>query len=393
MSKLIIKNGRIITPQKVLDGASVLIDNGKITAIGKDIEAVEAGTIDAEGAFVSPGFIDIHTHGAGGADYMDGTKEAYLVAARANAIHGCTLLFPTTVACSNEDLFASFETFTSAKESNVDGAILEGLHLEGPYFSPENAGAQDRKFIRNPEPSDYLEIIRRGKGIIRRWSFAPELEGAAEFAATISKEGIIASAAHTGASFYECDTAFKNGCSLLTHFFNCMSTIRKEGPYKHAGVLEYGYYQDDMFVEIIADGIHVPQELLCMILKIKGSDHIALITDAMRAAGMPEGRYIIGSIKNGREIIVEDGVGKLPDRMHLASSVATTDRLVRTILNMTGCSIVDAVKMASTTPARVMKIDDRKGSISVGKDADIVIFDENINIRSTIIGGRKIYQA
>lgn len=393
MGRLLIKNGRIIAQGKVLEGESVLIDGGKITAIGKLIEAPGAEVIDAGGAYVSPGFIDIHTHGGGGADYMDGTKEAYLVAARMNAIHGCTLLFPTTVTCSDEELFDSFETFRNAADENEDGAILEGLHLEGPYFSPANAGAQDKEFIRNPEPSDYLEIMRRGKGIIKRWSFAPELDGAAEFAATISKEGIIASAAHTSATFYECETAFKNGCSLLTHFFNCMSTISKTGPYKHAGVLEYGYYQDDMFVEIIADGIHVPQELLRLILKIKGPDHIALISDAMRAAGMPEGRYIIGGLKCGREVIVEDGVAKLPDRMHLASSVATTDRLVRTIMALTGCSITDAVKMASTTPARAMRIDDRKGSIAVGKDADITIFDDDVNIISTIIGGRKVYQA
>lgn len=393
MGRLLIKNGRVVTPEKVLEGESVLIDNGRISAIGKIIEAPGAEVIDAEGAFVSPGFIDIHTHGAGGADFMDGTEEAFLIAARTNAAHGCTLLFPTSVACSNEDLFNSFETFRSAAAANSEGAILAGLHLEGPYFSPENAGAQDREFIRNPEPSDYLEIMRRGKGIIKRWSFAPEIDGAAEFAATISTSGIIASAAHTSATFQECETAFMNGCTLLTHFFNCMSSISKKGPYKHAGVLEYGYYQDDMFVEIIADGIHVPQELLRMILKIKGPDHIALITDAMRAAGMPEGRYIIGCAKNGREVIVEDGVAKLPDRLHLASSVATTDRLVRTMMKLTGCSIVDAIKMASTTPARAMKIDDRKGSIAVGKDADIVIFDKDINILSTIIGGRRIYQA
>lgn len=393
MGRLLIKNGRIITPEKVLEGESILIDSGKISAIGNIIDAPGAEVIDAMGAYVSPGFIDIHTHGAGGADVMDGTREAYLTVARTNAVHGCTLLFPTTVTCSNEELFDMMETFKSAAEENVDGAILEGLHLEGPYFSPANAGAQDQAFIRNPEPADYLEIMKKGKGIIKRWSFAPELEGAAEFAAAISRVGIIASAAHTSATFHECETAFKNGCSLLTHFFNCMSTISKTGPFKHAGVLEYGYYQDDMFVEIIGDGIHVPQELLRMILKIKGPDHIALISDAMRAAGMPEGRYIIGGIKCGREVIVEDGVAKLPDRLHLASSVATADRLVRTILSLTGCSIIDAVKMASTTPARAMKIDGRKGSISVGKDADIVIFDDNINIISTIIGGRRIYQA
>lgn len=393
MGRLLIKNGRVVTTEKVLEGASLLIEDGKITAIGNIVDAPDAETIDAGGAFVAPGFIDLHTHGAGGADFTDGTEEAYLTAARTYAEHGSTLLYPSIATCSNEDLYATFDTFKAACEHNTEGAILEGMHLEGPYLSPELSGAQDKRYVRNPEPDDYLEILRRGEGIIKRWSFAPELKGAAEFAETISKMGILASAAHTTATFEQCEDAYNHGCTHLTHFFCCMSSIRKTGAFKHGGVLEYGYYQDGMSLEIIADGIHVPKELLRMVLKIKGPDRIALITDSMRAAGLPEGRYIIGSLKNGQEVIVEGGVALLPDRSRLASSVATTDRLVRTMMEATGCSIVDAIKMSSTTPARMMKIDDRKGSISVGKDADIVLFDDNVNVLRTIIGGRTVFQA
>lgn len=389
--KTIIKNGRVITPAGIIDGY-VLYEDGKITETGTgDCMPQADEVIDAQGRYVSPGFIDIHTHGAGGADYMDGTLEAYLTAARMSARHGATLVYPTTLTSSNEVLFDTFDLYEQAVAANTEGAAFGGLHLEGPYFNPKQAGAQDPRYLRNPQPEDYLEILSRSNNIAR-WSFSPELDGAPEFAAELSKRGIIAAAGHTDATFEQCDEAYKNGCSLITHFYSCISTIIRKNSYRTAGVMEYGYYQDGMAVEIIADGHHVPSSLLHLIVKVKGVDNVVLVTDSMRGAGMPEGPSILGGLADGQECIVENGVAKLLDRSGFAGSVCTADRLVRTMITLGGCTLEQAVQMVSLNPARVMGVADRKGSLEVGKDADIVIFGDNVEVFATIVSGRKVYQ-
>ena len=391
MNLIKIINGTIITGGESLIGNVVLKDR-VIDYLGtEDISADGAQIIDAKGLYVAPGFIDMHTHGAGGADFMDGTVDAYLTAARMHAVHGTTLLYPTTLTSTNEALFASFETYRKAEEMNTDGARFGGMHLEGPYFSPVYAGAQDPRYLRNPRPEEYLEILDRCPALAR-WSFAPELEGAEEFAAELKKRGIVASIGHTNATFQECDAAYKSGANLMTHFYSCMSTVSRRNAYRYAGTIEYGYIQDGMNLEIIADGIHVPQDLLHLLLKIKGVERLALVTDSMRAAGMPEGPSVLGPLSDGQEVIVEDGVAKLMDKSAFAGSVATADRLVRTMVQIAGCSITDAVRMITENPARIMGISDRKGSLKAGMDADVVIFDEDINVRNTIIEGKIVYR-
>ncbi len=381
-------NGRIIAGDSIVEGVLVL-KNGLIQGINKR-KSPGAEVIDAEGRYVSPGFIDIHTHGAGGADFMDGTVEAYQTATRMHATHGTTLLYPTTCTSSNELLFDSFETYGKALAVCHDGAVMGGLHLEGPYFAPEQAGAQDPAYLRCPKPEDYEAILEKGGDILKRWSFAPELDGAPAFAAALKARGILASIGHTNATFEQCEAAYLSGAEHLTHFFSCMSTVTRRNAYRYAGVVEYGYYQDGMSIEIIADGVHVPQSLLKLVLKIKGVDRIALVTDSMRAAGMPEGKSILGGLAEGREVIVEDGVAKMPDRSCFAGSVATTDRLVRTMVQIAGCSVVDAVKMMTQNPARFMGLTARKGSIAPGKDADIVLFDDDIRVSHVLVAGRRI---
>lgn len=382
-----IVNGRILAPGGIRHGVLLLEDN-RIKGIDDTVPA-RAAVIDAEGCYVAPGFIDMHTHGAGGADFMDGTVEAYLTAARMHARHGTTLLYPTTLTSTNEALYESFETYRKARLENRDGAAFGGMHLEGPYFNPEFAGAQDRRYLRNPRPEEYREILDRCPDLAR-WSFAPELDGAAEFAAELKRRGIVASIGHTNATFGECDAAWRAGAAHMTHFYSCMSTISRRNAFRYAGTIEYGYFQDGMTVEIIADGIHVPADLLHLLLKIKGTERISLVTDSMRAAGMPEGQSILGGLADGQQVIVEDGVAKLPDRSAFAGSVATADRLVRTMVREAGCSIPEAVRMMTENPARVMGIAQRKGSILPGKDADIVIFDDDINVQKTIIAGKTI---
>lgn len=382
-----IVNGRILAPGGIQHGVLLLEDN-RIKGIDETVPA-RAAVIDAEGCYVAPGFIDMHTHGAGGADFMDGTVEAYLTAARMHARHGTTLLYPTTLTSTNEALYESFETYRKARLENRDGAAFGGMHLEGPYFNPEFAGAQDRRYLRNPRPEEYREILDRCPDLAR-WSFAPELDGAAEFAAELKRRGIVASIGHTNATFGECDAAWRAGAAHMTHFYSCMSTISRRNAFRYAGTIEYGYFQDGMTVEIIADGIHVPADLLHLLLKIKGTERISLVTDSMRAAGMPEGPSILGGLADGQPVIVEDSVAKLLDRSAFAGSVATADRLVRTMVREAGCSIPEAVRMMTENPARVMGITRRKGSILPGKDADIVIFDDDIRVRKTIIAGKTI---
>ncbi len=385
-----IVNGQLILPDGIRFG-TIVFENGVITDICDSTQLKGcAEKIDAEGNYVSPGFIDMHTHGAGGADFMDGTVDAWLTAARMHATHGTTLLYPTTLTSTDEVLYESFETYRKAKCENHDGAAFGGMHLEGPYFSPVFAGAQDSRYLKTPRPEEYMKILERCPDIAR-WSFAPELEGAAEFAAELCRRGIVASIGHTDATFRECDAAFKAGASLMTHFYSCMSTVSRRNAYRYAGTIEYGYWQDGMDVEIIADGIHVPKDLLKLLLKIKGVNNIALVTDSMRAAGMPEGKSILGGLESGQEVIVEDGVAKLPDRSAFAGSVATADRLVSTMVSSGGCSIHDAVRMITLNPARIMGISDRKGALAKGMDADIVIFDMDIDVKRTIINGKTIY--
>lgn len=393
MKVLKIINGKVIASGRCFKG-TVTARDGHIEYVGTEDVAVpdDAVVIDAQGCYVSAGFIDIHTHGAGGADFMDGTVDAYLTAARMHAIHGTTLLYPTTLTSTNEQLYSSFKTYSLAEKANVDGAAFGGMHLEGPYFNPRYAGAQDPRYLRAPAERDWEEILDRCPSLAR-WSFAPELEGSVELAAELERRGVIASIGHTDATFSDCERAFKAGASLMTHFYSCMSTITRRNSYRYAGTIEYGYFQEGMDIEIIADGVHVPADLLRLVLKIKGTDRICLVTDSMRAAGMPEGPSILGSLTDGQEVIVEDSVAKLPDRSAFAGSVATADRLVRTMVNVAGCPMADAVKMITENPARVMRISDRKGSLERSKDADIVIFDDEINIRYTIVGGKVIFNS
>ena len=387
-TKTAIVGGRVLTPEGEVRKALVY-EGPRILGLADEAPS-DAAVIDAAGAYVSPGFIDIHTHGAGGADFMDGTVEAYLTAARMHAVHGTTLLYPTTLTCSDEVLYRSFDVYRAAQEANKQGARLGGIHLEGPYFSPAQAGAQDPRYLRNPRPEDYCAILDRCPDIAR-WSFSPELPGATEFAAELHRRGVLASIGHTNATFEQCDAAFRAGATHMTHFFSCMSTIVRRNSYRVAGALEYGYYQDAMSLEIIGDGIHVPATLLRMILKIRGVDSITLVTDSMRAAGMPDGIYKLGDLETGQDVVVEDGVAKLMDRSAFAGSVATTDRLVRTLMREGGCTLAQAVQMASANPARLMGVGDRTGSLASGKDADILLFDGDIRILRTIIQGKTVY--
>lgn len=392
--RLIIKNGKIIFPDKIEENLSIVCEQGKITNILKSdhVNPIEGDTvIDAQGNYVSSGFIDIHTHGGGGHDFMDGTVEAFLGAAETHAKYGTTALLPTTLTSTFDELMKTFSTYKEAVKQNTKGAKFLGLHLEGPYFAYNQRGAQDPKYLRNPEPEEYNKIMAASDDIVR-WSLAPELPGALEFGKVLREKKILTAVAHSDAIYEEVLDAFDAGFTLATHLYSGMSTITRRNAYRYAGVVEAAYLIDDMDVEIIADGVHLPKSLLQFVYKFKGPDKTALCTDSMRGAGMPDGESILGSLEMGQKVIIEDGVAKLPDRSAFAGSVATTDRLVRTMIEIAEVPLIDAIKMMTLTPARIMKIDEQKGSIEKSKDADFVIFDDKIKVLYTIIEGNVIYR-
>jgi N-acetylglucosamine-6-phosphate deacetylase len=386
-----IYNGTIITPQGYLKDGCLLIEDGKILEVSeKNIDFEGAVLIDAQGMYISPGFIDLHVHGGGGHDFMDNTVEAFLKIARTHAQYGTTSMTPTTLSCEKADLLETLRIYETADQQNTAGAQFMGIHIEGPYFSMQQRGAQDPRYIREPDPAEYLEILRESNNITR-WSAAPELKGALEFADCLKSRGILAAIAHTDAIYEEVLEAYERGFSHATHFYSCMSGVSRRNAYRYAGVIESAYLLDDMTVEIIADGIHLPPALLKLVYKIKGPDKTALITDAMRAAGMPPGPSILGSLKNGLPVIVEDHVAKLTDRSAFAGSVATADVLVRNMISLAEIPLFDAIKMMTATPASIQKLDASKGSLVTGKDADIVIFDDQVNVFTTMVRGKVVH--
>jgi N-acetylglucosamine-6-phosphate deacetylase len=385
-----IYNGRILTPDRILPKGTIVIKEGRIAEISEgDVPIADAYEINAEGKYIAPGFIDIHVHGGGGYDFMDGHESAFLKIAEMHARYGTTSMVPTTLSSDKAGILQTLSVYEAANRNNMQGAQFLGMHLEGPYFAMNQRGAQDPRYIRDPDPEEYEDIIRQSAAI-RRWSAAPELKGALAFGRYLRSKGILAAVAHTDAIYEEVVAAQENGYSLITHLYSGMSGVTRRNAFRYAGVIESAYLLD-LDVEVIADGIHLPAPLLKLAYKIKGPDKIVLITDAMRAAGMPPGESMLGSLESGLKVIVEDGVAKLPDRSAFAGSVATADRLVRTMIQLADVPLPEAVRMITATPAAIMKVDDRKGSLVRGKDADVVIFDEDITIETTIIKGKIVY--
>ncbi len=385
-------NGRIITPSGIIRNGQLLWADGRLVEVsGGHIDAPDATVIDAEGNYVAPGFIDIHVHGGGGADFMDGTVDAFRNIAETHARFGTTALLPTILTSTKQQIIQSLEVYAKALAQANDGARFLGVHIEGPYFAMAQRGAQDPRYIRDPDPQEYMDILASSSHI-KRWSVAPERAGAIAFGRLLRDRGILPSIAHTDALYPDVVEAFANGYTLVTHLYSAMSGVTRRNAYRYGGVIEGAYLLDGMDVEIIADGKHLPSELLQLVYKIKGPDRTALITDAMRAAAMPEGPSVLGNAADGMAVVVEDGVAKLPDRTAFAGSTATADRLVRTLVADAGIPLVDAVRMLTATPARIIGKADLLGELVRGKGADVVVFDDSINIQLTVIGGNITYE-
>lgn len=392
MERLLLTNARILTGSFVTEPRALLTEGGRIAKILPPSQAAGLSvsrSVDLEGRYLAPGLIDLHTHGIGGWDFTDCEEEAFLSAARCYVRYGVTSVYPTLAACPDEELEESCALFQKALLQNGEGANLLGLHLEGPYFADRQRGAQNPAYLRAPEPGHYLPLLDRFPQI-KRWSAAPELPGGLELGRELRRRGIVASLAHTEADYSQTLAAVESGYSFVTHLYSGMPGVHREGAFRREGTVEAAYLIDRLDVELIADGCHLPPALLRLAYRIKGPDHIALVTDSMRAAGQDVSVSILGSRRYGLPVLIEDDVAKLPDRQSFAGSIATADRLLRTMVQKAEVPLPEAVRMLTATPARIMGIS--KGVISPGADADLTAFDEKFHIALTVVGGRILWE-
>lgn len=380
-------NGKVILGNTFAkDGTCVYTDGERITKITTEDLPFDISH-DAKGGYISPGFIDIHVHGAMGSDLRDATEEAILTVAKLHSQYGTTVLLPTLGADSTENYVKFFETYKSMNLKDIKGSYMPGVHMEAPYFSKLQAGAQG-PYIRDFDKEEYTMLIEKYGHLINRWSAAPELEGCEDFARMCRDNGIRLSIGHSDAEYDRAIEAFDMGFKCVTHLYSCVSTVHRKNAFRYAGILEAAYMLDEMDVEIIADGRHLPASLLKFAVKHKGTDRIAIITDATRFGGMQDGAEKDYNIK---DIIIEDGVAKLPDRSAFAGSICTTNRLVRNMIELSGVSLLDSVKMATVNPARMAGLAGR-GALLEGNYADIIIFDKDINVSLTMVNGNVVFE-
>jgi len=387
MEKYRLAGGILLTPYEIV-GQDLLLSGGKIEAvIPKElVVSSDYRVIDCTGMYISPGFVDIHQHGGGGNDYMDTASDAYLNITETHLAHGTTSVLPTLTSARPEVLEASVHSYLAATKDSRIRTNLLGLHIEGPYLSPIQAGAQKPDRIRVFCPEEYRDLTKLADGHLKRWSVAPEVEGAKTFADFATRNGITLSIAHSDADYDTVLQAYDWGFHHVTHLYSATSTITRRGGFRFPGVLESAYLIDDMNVEIIADGCHLPPSLLNFVTKFKKNENICLITDAMSAAGQNTTHSFLGGDEDALPVLIEDGVAKLMDRSAFAGSIATADRLLRTMLSI-GLPITTAVQMLTVNPLRMMNLSVKKGQLLPGYDADLCVFGQDIQVKQVFCNG------
>ena len=377
-----VKSSRILCKDQIVSGY-ICFEDGKITAITQ--EAPENVDIfDVGDHWVAPGFIDIHTHGGGGNSFAGSTEEV-VSGCNFHLRHGTTSVCPTVSAEYFDAMEQSARNIEKAMQHpDLLGHII-GVHMEGPYLSLAQTGAQGAEFITPPIEKDYLPLLKKMGKAIARWSYAPENDKDCAFAKSLKEYGVVAAAGHTDALYEDIQAAMRHDLRLITHLYSCTSTVTRDHGFRRLGVIESAWLEDDLFVEIIADGKHLPKDLLRLIYKIKGRDRIVLVTDSLALAGTEATHGFMQST----EYIIEDGVCKLMDRSAFAGSVATADRLVRVMVQEAGVSVPDAVYMMTETPAQVMGLQN-KGRLAEGFDADLVVFDDDIHVQRVFVLGQTV---
>ena len=377
-------NGVIVLPDRLVQGQALYVEEGTIRALcaidelGSDVKRV-----DVDGRIVAPGLVDIHHHGAEGAAFNESTKEAFATILRANACAGVTSVLATTATAPLSQLVACLETAQAWMAAPDAGANLLGVHVEGPYFALSQAGAQDPANLRIPLDGQYEQLLAFHE-IIRIFTYAPELEGAQQLTRRVTELGIVAAAGHSAAREEEITPHFPLGLRHMIHIWSGQSSTVREGPWRKPGMLEVSLTAENLTVEMIGDGKHLPPTLMRLAYRCIGADRLCLISDATSGAGLPNGtRFRMGEM----EYVVGDGVGMLLDNTAFAGSTTLLNRIVKIVIEQVGVPLVEAVRMASLTPARVIGVDGRKGSLEPGKDADVVVFEEDFTPWRVLIGG------
>ena len=383
------KNAKVIFPDRIRD-CVVVTDNGKIFDICDTFESNQNDTIiDCKGLYLSPGFIDIHVHGGGNKSAMSESFSDIIEMAEAHLKYGTTSIVPTTLAAPVSQLKRVVSTIKKAAQTSKRANIL-GAHLEGPYISQQYKGAQSPENILNPSKDSPDELLDMWDKILIMGA-APECEGVLELGDKLNKRGIVASIAHSAASYEQVEIAVQHGFSDVTHIYNACSSCFKTGLFRNAGVVEAGLYMDELTTQTIADLRHLPQGLLKLIYKCKGDDKMYLITDGLEFSASDIKENTVYTQENGVGVIYEDNVMKLADRSALAGSAATLSDCVRNMYRCIGIPLYSAIKMATLTPATVCGYGSRKGKIEKGYDADLVLIDDDINIKSVITNGNIIF--
>ena len=376
-------NGRVALPEQIVSGPAVVLEQGRIVGV---VDAAPPGAtqLDVGGRLISPGLVDIHTHGALNHIFNEATPEAFTLITRENAHCGITSLLATTMTAPILELVRCLQFTRRWMKQSRDGAQVLGVHVEGPYFAAAQAGAQDPANVRHPNDGTPAELLAHAD-VIKIVSYAPELPGALDLTEGLKNLGIVAAAGHSDARDSDVLAAMERGLRHIIHIWSAQSTTVREGPWRKPGLLEASLTFDNLTVEMIADNKHLPATLMKLAYKAIGPDRLCAISDATSGAGLPQGsRYRMGNL----EYEVCDGVGMMLDRSAFAGSTTLLNQMIPVLVNVVGIPLAEAIRMASLTPARVIGVDDCKGSLEPGKDADIAIFNDDFSTWRVMIGGQ-----
>lgn len=380
---MILRNGRCIFPDGIREGLEVVVREGKIAELRSQPGRREKEDVDLAGNYLSPGFIDLHIHGALGRDTMEASPESFRAICDYHASGGTTSLLLTTATAPIADIVSVLRAVR-----DLGGTLpqIAGVHVEGPFISRSRPGAQREEFIRNPDRETIAELLEFAD-VIKRVTLAPELPGALELVDELRSRGIAISGGHSDAWEEDARAAFEHGMRHVTHTFNCMSSARRRGAERVAGLLEVALSEPQITCELIADGHHVSPTLMKMLYRAKGARGICLVTDATAGAGLPDGSKFALS---GSKCVVEGGVCLLADRSALAGSAARMIDLVRTLVRSAQIPLHEAVTMAAPNPARALGFTN-KGKVEVGADADFAVLSPDLDVVETLADGRRIF--
>jgi N-acetylglucosamine-6-phosphate deacetylase len=389
LPSMLISHANVYLPDRIIEDGAVFIKNGQICGIyerGETLPSQADVNIDAEGRMLVPGFVDVHVHGGGGVEAMDASPDNKVIdrMCRFHASHGTTSLLPTTLTATREELLSAIQGIVAAMKRGTGGADVLGIHLEGPYLNPKRSGAQDAAAMQLPTLEQLAEYIEASEGSLRLITMAPEYGDGLSLIPYLVEHGVTVSIGHSDADAENVDAAVRAGATHVTHLFNGMSPLHHREP----GVAGSALLHDELAVELICDGLHLHPQVVRLVYQTKRNDRIVLITDACEAAGCPDGNYKLGKLP----IIAKDGKAILQVGGNLAGSCLTLDRALVNTMAFTGKSLMEILPGLTINPAKQIGAAERKGSIELGKDGDLVLLSADYEVVRTIVKGVSVYE-